>query len=36
MLWFRNIDIKINARNLYDLINKEIKARFETRKPTDK
>ena len=37
MLWLRNKDIgeKFGVENIYDLIDKEIKGRFETRNPTD-
>ena len=35
-LWLRNKDIgeKLGFQNIYDLIDKEIKGRFETRNPT--
>ena len=37
MLWLRNKDIgeKLGVENIYDLIDKEIKGRFETKNPTD-
>ena len=37
MLWLRNkvIGEKLGVENTYDLIDKEIKGRFENRNPTD-
>ena len=37
MLWLRNKDIgvKLGVKNIYDLIDKKIKVRFETKNPTD-
>ena len=37
MLWLRNQSIgkKLSVENIYDLIDKWIKGRFETRNPTD-
>ena len=37
MLWLKNKDIgeKLGEKNIYDLIDKEIKGRFETRNPTN-
>ena len=36
-LWLRNKDIgeKLGVENIYDLIDKEIKGKFETRNPTN-
>ena len=37
MLWLRNKDIgeKVGVENIYNLVQKEIKGRFETRNPTN-
>ena len=37
MIWLRNKDIgeKLGVENIYNLIEKEIKSRFETRNPTN-